>query len=118
MGLFGFGKKKEEKAAVPCACNDGAPQLKAEPCGCGGARQVKVLGAGCCHELNENGHELNENAQAAIAELGLEAELEYITDMDRVMDYGAMSLPALVVDGKVVSAGMVLTPAEVMEYLR
>lgn len=114
MGLFGFGKKKEEKAAVPCACNDGAPQMKAEPCGCGGARQVKVLGAGCkkCHD------ELNDNAQAAIAELGLEAELEYITDMDRVMDYGAMSLPALVVDGKVVSAGMVLTPAEVMEYLR
>lgn len=111
MGLFGFGKKKEEKAAVPCACNDGAPQMKAEPCGCGGARQVKVLGAGCCHELYEN-------AQAAIAELGLEAELEYITDMDRVMDYGAMSLPALVVDGKVVSAGMVLTPTEVMEYLR
>ena len=113
MGLFGFGKKKEEKAAVPCACNDGAPQMKAEPCGCGGARQVKVLGAGCkkCHELNEN-------AQAAIAELGLEAELEYITDMDRVMGYGAMILPELVVDGKVVSAGMVLTTAEVAAYLR
>lgn len=115
MGLFGFGKKKEkaEGTAIPCACSEGAPQMKAEPCGCGGARQVKVLGAGCkkCHELNEN-------AQAAIAELGIDAELEYITDMDRVMSYGAMSLPALVVDGKVVSAGMVLTPAEVMEYLR
>lgn len=112
MGLFGFGKKKEEKAAVPCACNDGAPQMKAEPCSCGGARQVKVLGAGCkkCHELNEN-------AQAAIAELGLEAELEYITDMDRVMGFGAMSLPALVVDGKIVSAGTVLTPEEVAAYL-
>lgn len=117
MGLFGFGRKKEEKkaegTAIPCACSEGAPQMKAEPCGCGGARQVKVLGAGCkkCHELNEN-------AQAAIAELGIDAELEYITDMDRVMSYGAMSLPALVVDGKVVSAGMVLTTAEVMEYLR
>ena len=112
--MFGFGKKKDEKAAVPCACKDGAPQMKAEPCGCGGARQVKVLGAGCkkCDE------QLNENAQAAIAELGLEAELESITDMDRVMGYGAMSLPALVVDGKVVSAGMVLTPAEVAAYLR
>ena len=38
--------------------------------------------------------------------------------MDRIMGYGAMSLPALVVDGKVVSAGMVLTPAEVAAYLR
>lgn len=113
--MFGFGKKKKkaEESAIPCACNEGVPQMKSEPCGCGVARQVKVLGAGCkkCHELNEN-------AQAAIAELGLEAELEYVTDMDRVMSYGAMSLPALVVDGKVVSAGMVLTPAEVMEYLR
>ncbi|WP_417049296.1 thioredoxin family protein [Ellagibacter isourolithinifaciens] len=117
MGLFGFRRKKEEKkaegTAIPCACSEGAPQMKAEPCGCGGARQVKVLGAGC-----QKCHELNENARAAIAELGIDADLEYVTDIDRVMSYGAMSLPALVVDGKVVSAGMVLTPAEVSEYLR
>lgn len=115
MGLFGFGKKKEtaEKAAVPCACNEGAPQMKAEPCGCGGARQVKVLGAGC-----QKCHELNENAKTAIDELGIDADLEYVTDIDRVMSYGAMSLPALVVDDKVVSAGRVLTPAEVSEYLK
>ena len=115
MGLFGFGKKKEEeKAAASCACSSDSPQMKAEPCECGcGAREVKVLGAGCkkCHELNEN-------AKAAIAELSISADLEYVTDMERVMGYGAMSLPALVVDGKVVSAGMVLTPAEVMDYLR
>lgn len=89
MGLFGFGKKKEEKALAPCACREGAPQMKTEPCDCGrGARQVKVLGSGCkkCRMLNEN-------AQAAIAELELDAELEYITDMDRIMGFGAMSLP-------------------------
>lgn len=113
MGLFGFGKKKEERAAIPCACNEGAPQMKAEPCGCGVARQVKVLGAGC-----QKCHELNGNAKAAIAELGIDADLEYVTDIERVMGYGAMSLPALVVDGKVVSAGMVLTPIEVAEYLK
>lgn len=114
MGLFGFGKKKEEKALAPCACREGAPQMKTEPCDCGrGARQVKVLGSGCkkCRMLNEN-------AQAAIAELELDAELEYITDMDRIMGFGAMSLPALVVDGKIVSAGTVLTPEEVAAYLR
>lgn len=57
MGLFGFGKKKEEKALAPCACREGAPQMKTEPCDCGrGARQVKVLGSGCkkCRMLNEN----------------------------------------------------------------
>ena len=85
--------------------------MKAAPGACGGARQVQVMGAGGRHERYEIG-------PAAIAELGLEAELEYITDMDRIMGYGAMSLPALVVDGKVVSAGMVLTPAEVAAYLR
>ena len=45
-------------------------------------------------------------------------DLEYVTDIERVMGYGAMIMSALVVDGKVVSAGMVLSPAEVMEYLR
>lgn len=38
--------------------------------------------------------------------------------MDRIMGFGAMSLPALVVDGKIVSAGTVLTPEEVAAYLR
>lgn len=117
--MFGFRKNKEEKrvdeAKTPCACNEDAPQMKEEPCGCGcaGKLEVKVLGAGCkkCHELNEN-------AKAAIVELGIDADLEYITDMERVMGYGAMSLPALVVNGKVVAAGMVLKPAEITAYLR
>lgn len=113
MRLFEFGKKKAEAPEIPCACNGDAPQMKAEPCSCGGALQVKVLGTGCkkCHELNDN-------AKAAIRELGIDADLEYVTDIDRVMAYGAMSLPALVVNGKVVSAGMVLSPAEIMGYLR
>lgn len=40
--------------------------------------------------------------------LGLDLEVEYITDMQKVMEYGVMSMPALVVNEKVVSMGKVL----------
>ncbi|MBR4154021.1 MAG: 30S ribosomal protein S8, partial [Paludibacteraceae bacterium] len=44
----------------------------------------------------------------AVAEKGIEAEIEYITDMARIMEYGIMSTPALMIDNKVVSMGRVL----------
>ena len=50
--------------------------------------------------------------------LGLSAEVEYITDMEKVMGYGAMSMPAIVVNEKVVSMGRVLKAAEVEKLLR
>ncbi|MDD7011999.1 MAG: thioredoxin family protein [Candidatus Treponema excrementipullorum] len=40
-------------------------------------------------------------------------EVEYITDMETIMGYGVMSMPALVVNEKVVSMGKVLKPADV-----
>ena len=57
---------------------------------------VKVLGGGCakCHELEAN-------AKAALASLGLDQSVELITDFSVIAAYGVMSTPALVVDGKV-----------------
>ena len=59
MGLFGFGKKKEDEKKVPtCCCGSGAKTE--ETCCCGeigsGIASIKVLGAGCksCHEQYEN----------------------------------------------------------------
>ena len=74
---------------------------------------MKVLGAGCktCHEQYEN-------AKAAVAALGLNIEVEYITDMEKVMEYGVMSMPAIVVNDKVVSMGKLLKAAEVEKLLR
>ena len=46
-----------------------------------------------------------------------EAEIEYITDMARIMEYGIMSTPALMVDDKVVSMGRVLKAKDVLKYL-
>lgn len=127
MALFNFGKKKEEEPkpcccgsvpkaeeAVGCCCGSKA---KAESTCCGAAVDgiccVKVLGAGCktCHEQYEN-------AKAAVAALGLNIEVEYITDMEKVMEYGVMSMPAIVVNDKVVSMGKLLKAAEVEKLLR
>lgn len=73
---------------------------------------IKVLGAGCksCEAL------LNATNEA-VANKGINTEVEYITDMEKVMSYGVMSMPALVIDGKVVSAGKVLKPQDVEKLL-
>ncbi len=73
---------------------------------------IKVLGGGCCKCEN-----LREAVKAAVAEKGIEAEIEYITDMARIMEYGIMSTPALMVNNRVVSMGRVLKAKDVMKYL-
>ncbi|MDD7615026.1 MAG: thioredoxin family protein, partial [Clostridiaceae bacterium] len=74
---------------------------------------IKVLGAGC-----KSCHEQYENAKEAVKAMGLPVEVEYITDMQKVMTYGVMSMPAIVVNEKVVSMGKVLKPSEVEKLLR
>ena len=73
---------------------------------------VKVLGAGC-----KSCQEQYENAKAAVKALGLDIEVEYITDMEKVMGYGVMSMPAIVVNERVVSMGRVLKAADVEKLL-
>lgn len=73
-------------------------------------KSIKVLGAGC-----KSCHEQYEYAKKAAAEMGLSVEVEYITDMEKVMAYGVMSMPAVVVNEKVVSMGKVLKPAELVK---
>lgn len=118
MGLFGFGKKKEEKQVPTCCCGS-APQVvenNTNTC-CGeevnGICCVKVLGAGCasCHEQYEN-------AKAAVKSMGLSVEVEYITDLQKVMEYGVMSMPAIVVNDKVAAMGKVLKASDVEKLLR
>lgn len=120
MGLFNFRKKKEEKAeATACCCNGNAQNFEASEssCCCGGEScgitSIKVLGAGC-----KSCHEQYENAKAAMKMMKLPVEVEYITDMEKVMAYGAMSMPAIVVNEKVVSMGKVLKAADVEKLLR
>ena len=72
-----------------------------------------MLGAGC-----KSCHEQYEYAKEAVNTMGLSVEVEYITDMQKVMEYGVMSMPALVVNEKVVSMGKVLKASEVEKLLR
>ena len=144
MSLFGFGKKKEEKKTTSCCCGNaegnteetssccGSAEVNteetsscccseettaSEECCCGepvnGICCIKVLGAGC-----KSCHEQYENAKAAVKAMGLDLEVEYITDMEKVMTYGVMSMPAIVVNEKVVSMGKVLKAADVEKLLR
>ena len=78
-----------------------------------GSCHIKVLGAGC-----KSCREQYENAKEAVKAMGLPVEVEYITDMQKVMEYGVMSMPALVVNEKVVSMGRVLKAADVEKLLR
>ena len=50
--------------------------------------------------------------------MGLSVEVEYITDMQKVMEYGVMSMPAIVVNEKVVAMGKVLKPHEVVAVIK
>ena len=118
MALFNFGKKKEEKKAPACCCGSSEPTVEETAgCCCGkpieGICCVKILGAGC-----KSCHEQYEYAKKAVSNLGLGVEVEYITDMEKIMEYDIMSMPAIVVNDKVVAFGKVLKPAEVEKLLK
>ena len=116
MALFNFGKKKEEEKKS-CCCGSTEPKAEASSCCCGapveGICCIKVLGAGC-----KSCHELYENTKAAVKAMGLNIEVEYITDMEKIMEYGVMSMPAIVVNDKVAAMGKVLKAADVETLLR
>ncbi len=119
MALFGK-RKAEEKAAPVCGCHEkctvteAATPAKASA-GTVGEKTccVKVLGTGC-----KSCHALLENTRAAVKTMGLSMDVEYVTDMQKIMAYGVMRMPALVVNEKIVSMGKVLKTSEVEALLR
>ena len=98
MALFGFGKKQA----------NAAPAVNLS-----GIVRIEVLGSGC-----KNCHNLLEAATQAVDKLGLPVKVEYVTDMAEVAKYGAMRMPALVVNDKVVSMGKVLKADEVESLIK
>lgn len=74
---------------------------------------ILVLGSGCakCNALEDA-------VCSALTELGMDAAVGHVTDFAQIAAYGVMSTPALVVNGKVVSSGRVLTKAEAAELLQ
>lgn len=64
--------------------------------------EIKVLGTGCT-----NCRALYSAVEQVVNELGLKADLVKEEDLMKIMEYNVMSLPALVVDGKVVAKGRI-----------
>ena len=75
--------------------------------------QIKILGTGC-----PNCKILEKNTQDAVKELKLKAEIEKVTDIAKIMEYGVMSTPALIINEKVVSYGKVLSSEEIKKLLK
>lgn len=75
-------------------------------------KEIKVLGPGCakCKRLEKSTRE-------AVEEMGINAHIEKVEDMARIMEYNIMSTPALVVNGEVISRGRALSKKEVIKLL-
>jgi len=63
---------------------------------------IKVLGSGCA-----NCHKVEALTKQAVAQLGVEAKVEMVTDVQEIMRYGVMGTPGIVINEKVVSTGRV-----------
>lgn len=74
--------------------------------------KIEILGVGCpkCKQLTAN-------AEEAVKELNIQADIGKVTDIDKITEYGVMMTPALVVDGTVVSSGKVLSKDNIKKIL-
>lgn len=75
--------------------------------------KIRILGSGCAKCTS-----LEQNVKLALNELEMESSIDHITDFVEISNYGVMTTPALVVDGKVVSYGKVLSKDEVIGLLK
>lgn len=75
-------------------------------------KKIQILGTGCakCHKLSDA-------AESAAKAAGLAYEIEKVTDLPRIMGFGVMSTPALVVDGVVKVSGRIPAPQEMRGFL-
>jgi len=73
---------------------------------------IKILGTGCskCKTLEKL-------TRDAVTEMGLHADIEKVEDIMKIMNYGVMSTPALVVDENIILSGRVPSPEEIKEIL-
>ena len=69
--------------------------------------EIKVLGSGCA-----NCKKLHENVSRAVSEMGLQADVLYITDLKEIAKSGLLRTPGLIVDNVSISYGRVLTTEE------
>ena len=76
-------------------------------------KRIKILGTGCpkCRQLADN-------VKVAADQLGVECELEKVTELSEIMQHGVMMTPGLVVDDEVKSSGKVLNVEQIKAMLQ
>ena len=74
--------------------------------------KIKILGTGCpkCKKLTEL-------IEEAVNELGISAEIIKVTDINKIIDYGVMVTPALVIEGDVKMAGKIPEKEEIKRWI-
>jgi len=74
--------------------------------------RIEILGTGCpkCKQLTAN-------AEAAVAELGVDVQVEKVEDITEIIEFGVMMTPALAIDGEVKSSGKVLSADHIRKLL-
>ena len=75
--------------------------------------KIEILGTGCpkCKKLNELTEE-------AVNELVVSAEIIKVTDINKIIDYGVMMTPALVIDGGVMVVGRIPSKEEIIKWIK
>ncbi len=76
-------------------------------------KEIKILGTGCPKCIK-----LAELVEQAAIELGIEYELEKVTNINDIISYGVMLTPALVVDGDIKVAGSVPSIDQIIDYIQ
>lgn len=73
---------------------------------------IKVIGTGC-----DKCDKLYENTQAALKELGIEANLQKVEDLLEIVKLGVMTSPSLMVNGKLIVSGQVVSKDKIVKHL-
>lgn len=75
--------------------------------------KIEILGSGCskCKKLEEN-------AKKAAEEMKIKADIIKVTDIDKIIEYGVMTTPALVIDGEIKSSGRIPEVKEIENWLK
>ena len=74
---------------------------------------IKILGSGCCRCKKTY-----DTVKQVVEEDKIDATIEYVTDIAKILEYDIMSMPAIIIDGKVVLNGQVPTAAQVRLILK
>lgn len=74
---------------------------------------IKVLGTGCAKCM-----QLEKTAKEAVKELGVDAKVEEVKDITKILEYPILTTPGLVIDEKVVCSGKIPSKDEVKKYIK